>query len=69
MVTLSNFPNIQDAAIAKGMLETHGIPCVISDQNNLYVPIFGGVSLLVPEEDIDEARRLLFDHKDEQNSD
>ena len=65
MVTLSNFPNVQDASIAQGMLEANGIPSVVSDQNNLYVPIFGGVSLLVREEDLERARQLLREHKDD----
>ena len=62
MVTLSNFPNEQEAAIVQGMLEANGIPAVVSDQNNLYVPVFGGVSLLVREEDLAAAQKLLHEH-------
>lgn len=65
MVVLSNYPNVQDASIVKGMLEANGIPSVISDQNNLYVPVFGGVSLLVREEDLEKARSLIEEHHDE----
>ena len=65
MVVLDNFPNEQEAAIVQGMLEANGIPCVVSDQNNLYVPVFGGVSLLVPEKDAERARALLKSHHDE----
>ncbi len=53
-----------DAAIVKGMLESHGIESVLQDRNNLYVPVFGGVNLLVNESDYDRARRLLDEHKD-----
>lgn len=65
MVELENYPNPQGAAIVQGMLESNGIPCVVSDQNNLYVPVFGGVSLLVPEQDLERARLLLREHKDD----
>ena len=65
MVTLESFSTPQEAAIVQGMLEANGIPSVVSDQNNLYVPIFGGVSLLVREEDLERARQLLREHKDD----
>ena len=64
MVTISNFPNEQEAAIAQGMLESNGIPSMVSDQNNLYVPVFGGVALMVREQDADRARHLLASHHD-----
>lgn len=67
MVVLENYPNPQEAAIVQGMLEANGIPCVVSDQNNLYVPVFGGVSLLVPDEDLERARQLLKSHHDTTN--
>lgn len=65
MVTLENYPNPQEAAIVQGMLEANGIPCAVSDMNNLYVPVFGGVSLLVREEDLAKARELIREHHDE----
>lgn len=65
MVVLENYPNIQDASIVQGMLEANGIPCMVSDQNNLYVPVFGGVSLLVRQQDFERARQLLKEHHDE----
>lgn len=64
MVVLSSYPSMPDAAIVKGMLESHGIESVLQDCNNLYVPVFGGVNLLVNESDYDRARRLLDEHKD-----
>lgn len=66
MTPLSNFPTLQDAAIIQGMLEANGIPSVLSDQNNLYVPVFGGVTVLVREQDLDKAIELLRDHNDAQ---
>ena len=64
MVTLESFSTPQEAAIVQGMLEANGIPSMVSDQNNLYVPIFGGVTLLVAEKDIEKARELLRQHHD-----
>lgn len=64
MVILENYPNAQEASIVQGMLEANGIPCVVSDQNNLYVPVFGGVELLVREQDLERARELLRQHGD-----
>lgn len=64
MVALENYPNAQEAAIVQGMLEANGILCVVSDQNNLYVPVFGGVTLYVKEKDLARAKELLIKHKD-----
>lgn len=65
MVVLENYPDMMQASIVQGMLESNGVPCVIQDQNNLYVPVFGGVELLVPEEDVVRARELLRAHHDD----
>jgi len=46
------------------MLESHGIRVVLRDRNSEYVPVFGGVELLVSEQDYEEARRLLDAHHD-----
>jgi hypothetical protein len=53
-----------DAAIVQGMLESHGIKSVLQDRNNAYVPIFGGVDLLVNDSDYEKARQLLIEHGD-----
>lgn len=65
MVTLSSYPSLPDAAIVKGMLEANGIPAVLSDNNNPYVPVFGGVDLLVNDADYDRARQLLEMHHEQ----
>ena len=65
MVAIENYPNMQEAAIVQGMLEANGIPCVVSDDNNMYVPVFGGVTLYVPDQDAQRARELLIKHKDQ----
>ena len=55
---------MQEASIVQGMLEANGIPSQISDGNNLYVPVFGGVSLYVREEDLKKAKELIREHGD-----
>lgn len=64
MVALENYPNMQEASIVQGMLEANGIPCMASDGNNMYVPVFGGVTLYVREDDLHRAKELLIKHKD-----
>lgn len=64
MVILSNFPTVPDAVIVQGMLENNGIASVLLDENSIYVPVFGGVSLMVREEDLDRARELMKEHLD-----
>lgn len=64
MTLLSSYPSMPDAAIVQGMLESHGIKSVLQDRNNAYVPIFGGVDLLVNDSDYEKARQLLTEHGD-----
>lgn len=61
-VTLAVYSDIHEASIVRGMLSANGIPSMISDNNNLYVPYFGGVKLLVCESDFARARELLREH-------
>lgn len=63
-VTLAVYADIQEASIVKGMLEAHGIPSMITDENNLYVPYFGGVNLMVRESDLARAQELISEHGD-----
>ena len=64
MEVLDNYPNIEEAMIIKGMLESNDIPCMVEDDNNLYVPVFGGVTIYVREEDLQRARDLLASHNE-----
>ena len=63
-VTLASYSNIQEASIIRGMLESNGIPAMISDNNNLYVPVFGGVAVIVDEKDAARAEALLRENGD-----
>lgn len=61
-VTLAVYKDIQEASIIQGMLNANGIHSTISDHNNLYVPYFGGVELLVYESDLPRAKELIGKH-------
>ena len=63
-VTLTTYNSPEEAAIVAGMLRSNGIPCTIEDRNNLYVPTFNGVDVIVFEKDFDRARQLLAAHQD-----
>lgn len=64
MIKLDVFESPQEANIVKGMLESNGIPAFVQDGNNLYVPVFNGVSIYVNERDLEKARQLLKSHRD-----
>lgn len=64
-VRLATFQTLQEAYIVKGMLDDNGIPSMVTNENNLYVPVFQGVTLWVADNQLDEARRLLEIHHDD----
>lgn len=71
MIEIASFSTDQEAAIARGMLESEGIRCESVGQSALssIFPTpdgsnFGGYSLYVPEEQAEEAVRLLREHGD-----
>lgn len=69
VVLAATFPNIQEAAIAKGMLESYGIPSFVDNavMSTIY-PIgfnaLGEARLMVNASDLDRALELLNEHKD-----
>lgn len=62
--TLVTYSTPEEAYIVKGMLESNGIPALVRNENNLYVPVFDGVSVVVFEKDLEKARKLLDEHGD-----
>lgn len=56
---IASFNTIQEAMILKGMLEANDIPAFISDHNNLYVPVFGGVDVVIYQRDREKAQSLI----------
>lgn len=59
LVTIDNYNSLEEAYIVKGMLENNGIPALVIDENNLYVPVFNGVRLQVRKSDENRALSLI----------
>ncbi len=62
LVTIRTFDSYIEANIAKGLLESNGIPAFVAGENaaNIYtVPSIAAASLQVPEDRVDEATELL----------
>ena len=62
LVTVKTFDSYIEANIAKGLLESSGIPAFVAGENaaNIYgVPSIAAASLQVPEDRVDEATELL----------
>ena len=63
LVELGRFFNSFDAGLAKARLEAEGIPSVIFGME--MNPVFAGgvfnIQLMVDDEDVEEARRILAD--------
>jgi tetratricopeptide (TPR) repeat protein len=72
MITLRSYANPIDAGMAKSMLEAHDISCTLADENaNVYggAPFAMPVRLLVREDQVDEAKRILEEAKRAAKSD
>jgi hypothetical protein len=64
LVTIRQFRDLPEALLAKGSLESAGIPCFLRDDNLVRLDWFisnfvGGVKLCVKSEDAENARQLL----------
>lgn len=69
VVLAATFGNARLAAIAKGMLASHGIPAILDNATfSSILPLsfnsIGEVRLMVNETDLDDALRLLREHGD-----
>ncbi len=62
LVEFSSFQNVADAYIAKGILETNGVQCVVNGQlmSTLYYGVPGlDARLYVRQKDLALARRII----------
>lgn len=64
LVLLRSFRDLPEALLAKGKLESAGVPCFLADDNMVRMDWFisnllGGVKILVDPENFSEAARLL----------
>lgn len=61
MITIAEYINTTDAYIAKGLLESEGIPCELKNEMIGQTLPVGGVLLQVNEEDVERAQTILND--------
>jgi hypothetical protein len=64
LVTLRRFRDLPEALVAKGLLDSAGVKCFLSDENTvrmdwLWSNALGGVRLWVREDDLPESADLL----------
>ena len=64
MVTIASFSFPYEAQIARGKLESEGVPAVVADEHTinmqwLYSDAIGGVKVQVPGHFVDQARQVL----------
>ncbi len=68
VATAAKFKDLQEAALAKGLLESAGIDCWLIDENvaGLYMAqIVGGIKLQVNKDDVEAAIEVLKQAEDE----
>jgi hypothetical protein len=64
LVTVRKYRDLPQALVAKGVLDSAGIPCFLSDENIIRMDwmwsnLMGGVKLRVRKEDANEAAELI----------
>lgn len=65
MITVASYANPTEAYIAKGLLESEGIHCVLKNENLPQTLPVGSVELMVNDEDADRAQSILEDFESE----
>ena len=59
MVTLRTFQDPAAAALAKSVLDAHGVLCSLADENAHLYSYAVAIRLLVAEDNVEEAARIL----------
>lgn len=64
LVVFNSYVNDADAYIAKGVLETNGVPCIINNEifSSVYpvgLPPWGSIKLLIFRRDMEKAIRIM----------
>jgi Putative prokaryotic signal transducing protein len=65
LVTVQQYRDLAEAQVAKGVLDSAGIPCCLRDENTVRLEwvwsnLLGGVRLQVNEQDLEAARAVLM---------
>lgn len=66
-VEIATFTLPHELAVARTLLESHEIECVVTDEltiqvNNFFSNAIGGIALKVAENDVSEAEKILKEH-------
>lgn len=59
LVMLESYESLSDAQMLKGMLESNGIPAMVTEEYNPLGTVFSMSRVLVFAHDLDEAKRLM----------
>lgn len=59
MITIASYHSVTEAHIAKGLLESQGIHCIIKNENVSQTLPIGAVELMVDEKDMEKAQAVL----------
>jgi len=64
VTTIANFTRLEEAVVARTVLESAGIECFLADENMMHIAgphglILGGVRLQVLDSEAEAARELL----------
>lgn len=71
LVTVARFDSQPEAAVARSVLESHGIACVLLDEHTVRLAgqlaaVLGGIKLRVRESDFAAAREILAEDEPEE---
>ena len=64
LIILREFDNVVEAHIARGVLESNGVECILNNEaiSSIYPSLpnsLGSIQLLVREEDVEQAEAIL----------
>ena len=67
VTTIARFMRLEEAFVARAVLESAGIECFMADENMMHIAgphglVLGGVRLQVPDSDAQAAGELLRTH-------
>ena len=67
VTTIARFMRLEEALVARGVLESAGIECFLADENMMHIAgphglVLGGVRLQVTDSDAQAAGELLRTH-------
>lgn len=58
-VTLQAYDTLAEAEIVRGMLQSNGIPAMVTEEHNPYGTLYAQPRVLVFDRDLQQARQLI----------